>query len=730
MQVIEEQEEPLRLWYDKPARPKHCMEEALPIGNGRLGGMVHGGVLRERIVLNEESLWSGDDNPSGIYRTMGSFEMLGELIVSLPGHAGWRDYKRELDIRRAIAGVKYTIGGVRYWREFFVSHPAQAMVCRLSADVPGQYTGTIELIDSHPGRLEVHGNDVSIVGHLTNGMRYEARLRVIHEGGALAVTETGIEFRECDSLTLFLVAGTDYAMDFSRNWRGEDPHPRLARSLEAAVHRDYEELKAEHIADHRSLFDRVALELGESGADRRALPTNKRKVLQAEQGGDPELETLLFQYGRYLLIASSRPGCLPANLQGIWADSLQPAWLGDYHVNINIQMNYWLSEPANLSECHEPLLELIRSQLEPWRRHTQAAPEFQLPDRPVRGWTLRTSHNISGGMGWKWDKTANAWYCQHLWEHFAFTGDLEHLREFAYPILKEVCEFWEDLLKELPDGRLVVPNAWSPEHGPEEDGVSYSQQIVWDLFTNTVDACTVLGVDEAFRARIASMRERLLGPRIGSWGQLQEWMVDRDDPTDHHRHTSHLFALHPGRQISLAHTPELAAGARVSLLARGESGDVREWSFAWRCAMWARLHDASMAHRMFRQLFSDRNTCLNLFGLHPPMQIDGNFGITAAVCEMLLQSRLIISETGSHTELELLPAIPQCWPAGVVRGLRARGGFEVDLRWAGGRLEEVTVRSLGGRSCTLIHGSDRCGVELMPGERRVFDRRLQEPCAL
>jgi len=680
------------------------MTEALPIGNGALGGMVFGGVETEHVQFNEESFWTGDEKDTGHYQNF------GDLFVTLSGMPSKAaQYRRELDLTTGVHRVKYEAGGVGFVREAFVSRPDQVMVLRFTATRPGQFSGSVSIKDAHKTDTRAGDNSLMIAGALSNGLRYEARAKIVFQGGRVQAEKGELKLKDVTRFMILLVADTNYINRSDLKWRTQDPTLRLARWLEGAAKRSYETLLLSHVREYRSLFGRFSLDLGRSTPGQQALPTDARLLAyHKNKAADPDLEELFCQYGRYLLISSSRPGTLPANLQGIWNHSNTPPWRSDYHSNINIQMNYWLAEPTNLADCHMPFVTYINS----LRKVRQQATQAQYKNE--RGWTVQTENNIYGGSSWRWNPPGSAWYCQHVWEHYAFGQDLAYLRRTAYPILKEVCHFWEDRLVALPTGELVTPDGWSPEHGPEGKGVTYDQMIVWDLMTNTIQAAKVLGEDAEWAAALDIKRGKLLAPKVGQWGQLQEWMDDIDDPNDKHRHVSHLFGLHPGRQISPLSTPALAQAAKVSLQARGDGGT--GWSRAWKISFWARLLDGDHAYVLLRNLMTptgfkgtDMNNgggiYPNLFDAHPPFQIDGNFGATAGMAEMLVQSHMF-SERGKAYDIQLLPALPEAWPTGKVIGLRARGAFEISIHWKDGQLLQAEIRANKTGPC-IVHYADK-----------------------
>ncbi|MFD3655555.1 glycoside hydrolase N-terminal domain-containing protein [Streptomyces sp. NPDC058620] len=736
------------LRYDRPATDWE--REALPVGNGALGAVVFGGVARERLQLNEKSLWTGgpgskegydhgnwpaprpdalaevrriiDENgamdPEDVAGRLGNpayastdgipgfgnYQNFGELVLDVPdAPASPVGYRRGLDLTQALATVSYgdaregegegpTGGEARFSREYFASHPAQVVAGRLAADRPGRISFTLGFTAARDGALvTAEGGRLVIRGALAdNGLVYEGQVQVLHDGGTRTDGDGRITVTGADSATFVLSAGTDYA-DSYPDYRGADPHARVTAIVDSAAAQPYEALRAAHVADHRALFDRARLDLGGRMPD---VPTDR--LLGSYTGGDSSadraLEALYFGYGRYLLIASSRPGSLPANLQGVWNNSNTPPWCGDYHTNINIQMNYWPAEPTNLAETAEPYQRFIEQLRQPGRRTAESM-------FGTSGWVVHQNTNSFGFTGvhdWPtsfWMPEANGWLVQQLYEHYLFHHDEDFLRTRAYPAMKEAARFWLANLHTDPrDATLVVSPSYSPEQGAFTAGASISQQIVSDLLTNTLEAAEVLGGDDEFRTELKAALDAVdPGLRIGSWGQLQEWKDDFDDPADTHRHASHLFALHPGRQIERGSAG--AQAARVSLTARGDGGT--GWSKAWKINFWARLGDGDHAAKMLAEQLRS-STLPNLWDTHPPFQIDGNFGATAGIAEMLLQSH---SRSGV---VDVLPALPGRWAGeGSYDGLRARGDFTVGVAWRQGAATEIRIVSGSGVTARL-----------------------------
>ena len=762
------------LWYKKPApvrakslpwapdgkgteAPRVWESQTLPVGNGRMGGTVYGGPGLDCVVLNEVSLWSGGPNeggngsgynygPTADKNAFGSYQPFASLYVEYADCDTPSDYKRWLKFDEAIHHTELTdANGCKQQRECFVSKPDDVIVYHVKGDKPEGISAQVALLPFHNVSYSKQGDDtICMRGTLANGETFEGCILVVTEGGSASIAKSGakldvtyegngdnsmpaynassvpyIRISKATSFTLYITLATNYKMSYTDHWKGPEPGKRNQKVLSKIKKKDLESVRKAHLADHRALYRRVKLHLGDTDPETAALPTNERLARYKTTQNDPELEATVYQYGRYMLIAGSRPGSLPLNLQGIWNNRVHAPWACDYHNNINLQMCYWGAEVGNLSECHQPLIDFISAMQQPLHAMTQK--EF---GSNIRGWTTRISQNPWGGGGWvKWNPPVNAWYALHIWDHYLFTQDKTYLKKTAYPILKNICQYWEDSLKtlgsdgeglmsdgkpltaaehpelkEIKKGALVAPKGWSHEWGPVEDGCMHDQQLVWELFDLTAQAAKTLKTDAAYARTLTEKKNRLVPNRIGSGGYLQEWVVDRPNMVSGHRHTSHLIGVYPGSTISMARTPDLAAAAMKSLELRGLSGDNRRsWTWPWRTALWARFHEAEKAHDMVKNYLT-HNALDNLFGNHPPMQLDGTYGMTGGISEMLVQSHAGV--------LELLPALPAAWKDGSARGLKARGGITIDMEWRDGKVTMLSLSATDKQTVKVLQNGE------------------------
>lgn len=781
-----DEEKTMKLWYKTPAdatikdSPNGWQNDtewlkAVPLGNGSLGAMVFGDVKQERIQLNEETMWSGSfqecDNPEaakyldqikdllfkGKYKEateltnrtqiskgegsghgngstvpFGCFQTLGDLWIDFENKEDFSDYYRELNLEKAVATVSYIQEGVSYKREMLISQPDQVFVMKLSANKPGCLSFTCHM--DRPERYRTYAEDDQLImsgalndGKGNEGLQYIARLKAMTQGGIVAYTDSSLRVSDADEVILLLTASTDYQLKYPE-YKGRDEVTVTRNALVKASKMTYEDLYDRHIKEYASYFDRVDFQLGEEMVD--SIPTDM--AVQKAQNGQitTHLYELLFQYGRYLLISSSRPGTMPANLQGIWANKIQTPWNGDYHTDVNIEMNYWPAEVTNLSECHLPLFRLIESLVKPGEKTAKV-------QYNKKGWVVHPITNIWGYTSpgemasWGMHTGAAAWICQHIMEHYRFTGDKDFLRNM-YPVLQGAVEFYMDWLTIDPKSeKLVSGPAVSPENtfmAPDGNqcqismGPTHDQQTIWQLFTDFSQASEILDIDNSWVYDVKQAKDKLLETKIGKDGRLLEWAEEFPEVEPGHRHISHLFAVHPGAQINLIQTPDLAEAAKKSMDYRSQhrSGFVG-WSSAWLVSQYARLQQSEKALESLNNVLS-KSLNPNLFTECPPFQIDANFGSTAGIAEILLQSHVCENDTYI---IQLLPALPNAWSKGHFSGLKARGGFEVAIEWEDGKMKNGTIKSLLGNKCKILYNGVYYEPEIRKGEIWEWKKNLK-----